>query len=139
LSDAGYEVIRLDDVPDPDHEKGPGQAHWRAIRIHLGISSFGVNAYTQPEPGKPVVGEHSEADTRHEELYYVSRGHATFTIEGEDIDAPEGTLVYVPDPAAMRSALAHVAGTTVLGLGGTPGEAFSVSDWERKFDPAAAR
>jgi hypothetical protein len=137
LSDAGYEVIRIDDIPGPDHEKAPGDADWHAVRIHFGISSFGVNAYKQAEPGKPVVGEHSESDTRHEELYYVAHGHATFTIEGEEIDAPQGTLVYVPDPAATRSAVAHVAGTTVLGLGGTPGEAFSVSDWERKYDPAA--
>ena len=139
MSDPGYQVIHLDDVPDPDQEKAPGEADWHAIRIHLGIGSFGVNAYTQPEPGRPVVGEHTESDTRHEELYYVSRGHATFTIESEEIDAPEGTLVYVPDPAATRSAVAHVAGTTVLGVGGTPGEAFSVSDWEREYDPAAAR
>jgi uncharacterized cupin superfamily protein len=137
LSDAGYHVIRIDDVPDPDQEKAPGDRHWRAVRIRFGISSFGVNAYTQPEPGKPIVGEHSEIDTRHEELYYVSRGHATFTIEGEEVDAPEGALVYVPDPGAMRSAVAHVAGTTVVCLGGTPGEAFSVSDWERTYDPAA--
>lgn len=139
MSDANYQVIHIDDVPDPDEQKAPGEADWRAVRIHFGISSFGVNASTQPEAGKPVIGEHSESDTRHEELYYVARGHATFTIEGEEIDAPEGTLVYVPDPAAMRSAVAQVAGTTVVGLGGTPGEAFSVSDWERKYDPAAAR
>jgi hypothetical protein len=139
LSDAGYQVIRIDDIPAPDEEKAPGGADWRAVRIHFGISSFGVNAYSQPEAGKPVIGEHGEIDTRHEELYYVARGHATFTIEGEEIDAPEGTLVYVPDPGAMRSAVAQVAGTTVVCVGGTPGRAFSVSDWERKYDPAAAR
>jgi uncharacterized cupin superfamily protein len=137
LSDKGYHVIRIDDVPDPDEEKAPGDADWRAVRIHFGISSFGVNAYTQSQPGEPVVGEHSESDTRHEELYYVTRGHATFTIDGAAVDAPEGTFVYVPDPAAVRSAIAHVAGTTVVGLGGTPGEAFAVSEWERKYDPAA--
>jgi uncharacterized cupin superfamily protein len=139
LSDAGYQVIRIDDVPDPDDEKAQEDADWRALRIHFGISSFGVNAFNQPEPGKPVINEHSESDTRHEELYYVARGHATFIVEGEDVDAPEGTLVYVPDPAAMRSAVAHVGGTTVVCLGGTPGEAFAVSDWERKYDAAAAR
>jgi uncharacterized cupin superfamily protein len=139
LSEAGYHVIRIDDVPDPDADKAPGAADWHALRIHFGISSFGVNAYTQAEPGKPVIGKHSESDTQHEELYYVARGHATFTIESEEIDAPEGTLVYVPDPGAMRSAVAHVAGTTVIGLGGTPGEVYTISDWERKYDPAAAR
>jgi Cupin domain len=136
---AGYQVTRIDDVPEPDFGKEEGEADWHAVRIHFGIHSFGVNAYTQPEPGRPVVGEHNESDTGHEELYFVARGHATFTVNGEDVDAPEGTFVYVPDPDAVRSAVARVAGTTVLGLGGTPGEAFAVSEWEREYDPAAAR
>jgi mannose-6-phosphate isomerase-like protein (cupin superfamily) len=134
-----YEVTRIDDVPEPDYRKEPGEADWHAIRIRFGIRSFGVNAYTQQEAGRLVVGEHTETDTRHEELYYVADGHATFTIDGEEVDAPEGTLVYVPDPGSTRSAVAHVAGTTVLGLGGTPGEAFTVSEWESKYDPTAAR
>jgi hypothetical protein len=136
---SGYEVRNIDDVPEPDPQKEPGDADWHAIRIHFGINSFGVNAYTQSEAGGPLVGEHDETDTRHEELYYLARGHGTFTVDGEEIDAPEGTLVYIPDPAAVRSAVARVAGTTVVCLGGTPGEAFAVSDWERKYDPAAAR
>ena len=136
---SGYEVRKIDDVSDPDAQKEPGDADWRASRIHFGINSFGVNAYTQPEAGGPLVGEHSENDTHHEELYYVARGHATFTVEGEAIDAPEGTLVYIRDPDSVRSAVAHVAGTTVLGLGGTPGEAFTVTTWEQKYDPAASR
>jgi hypothetical protein len=135
----GYQVTRIDDVPEPDFPKEEGEADWHAVRMHFGISSFGVNAYTQPEGGRPVVGEHDETDTRHEELYYVARGHATFTVNGEDVEAPEGTFVYVPDPGATRSAVAHVAGTTVLGFGGTPEEAFTVSEWERKYDPAGTR
>jgi hypothetical protein len=135
----GYQVTRIDDVPEPDFPKEEGEANWHAVRIHFGINSFGVNAYTQPQAGKPVVGEHDETDTRHEELYYVAGGHATFTVAGESIDAPEGTFVFVPDPDAVRSAVAHASGTTVLGFGGAPGEAFSVSEWERKYDPAAAR
>jgi hypothetical protein len=136
---SGYEVRNIDEIPEPDSKKDAVDADWRAIRIHFGINSFGVNAYTQPEAGGVLVGEHGEMDTRHEELFYVARGHATFTVEGEEIDAPEGTLVYVRDPDSMRSAVAHVAGTTVLCLGGTPGEAFTVSKWESKYDPAASR
>jgi hypothetical protein len=135
----GYQVSRIDEVPDPDNDKEPGEADWHAIRIHFGISSFGANAYKQPQAGRHVVGEHTETDTQHEELYFVARGHATFRIDGEEVDAPEGTLVYVPDPDAIRSAVAHVAGTTVVGFGGRPGEAFSVSEWEQEYDPSAAR
>jgi len=136
---SGYTVTRLHDVHRPDYRKDPGEADWYAIRMHLGIRSFGTNAYVQPEAGNPIVNEHTETDTRHEELYFVARGHATFTVDGEEVDAPEGTLVYVPDPASPRSAVAHVDGTTVLCFGGAPGEAFAVSAWEAKYDPAAAR
>jgi quercetin dioxygenase-like cupin family protein len=90
-------------------------------------------------PGLPR--EHDEIEhsgTKHEELYYVSTGSATFTVEGETVEAPAGTFVYVPDPASIRSAVAHGAGTTILCLGGTPGEAFGVSPWEQKYDQASA-
>lgn len=142
MPDARYEVAKIEDIPELIYEQEPQEADWRPIRIHFGIRAFGTNAYVAREAGQQIVGEHSETDesgTRHEELYYVARGHATFTIEGQEIDAPEGTFVYVPDPDAVRSAVAHEPGTTVLCFGGTPGEAFEVSPWERKYDPAYAK
>jgi hypothetical protein len=135
----GYEAIHIDEIPEPEYEKKQGDTDWRPLRIHFGITSFGANAYTQPQAGEALVGEHDETDTAHEELYFVARGHARFRIDGDDINAPAGTFVYVPDPAATRSATAEEAGTTVLGFGGSPGEAFTVSEWEQKYDPAAAR
>jgi len=54
------------------------------------------------------------------------------------VEAPAGTFVYVPDPASIRSAVAREPGTTVLCLGAAPGEAYSVSSWDQKYDPAAA-
>jgi hypothetical protein len=54
------------------------------------------------------------------------------------VKAPAGTFVYVPDPGSIRSAVANEAGTTILCLGGTPGEAFGVSPWEQKYAPASA-
>jgi quercetin dioxygenase-like cupin family protein len=133
-----FRVTHIDRVPEPAGQKEPGERDWHAVRIHFGIQSFGINAYVAPQAGE-VVSEHDEADTRHEELYFVSKGSATFTIDGESVEAPEGTFVYVPDPAATRSAVAHEAGTTVICLGGTPGKGFSVSEWEQKYDSAAAR
>src|SRR5262249_28612606 len=59
----------------------------------------------------------------HEELYLVLTGRATFTVAGEEIDAPPGTLVFVRDPAEKRGAVALDAGTTVLAVGGKPGAA----------------
>lgn len=136
----GYEVVHLSEIPDPAPEKKAGEPDWRPIRIHLGIQSFGTNAYVARAAGDTIVEEHSESEesgSRHEELYVVADGHAVFTVEGEEIDAPAGTLLYVPDPEATRSAVARERGTTVLCFGGTPGEAFSVSPWEQKYEAHA--
>jgi mannose-6-phosphate isomerase-like protein (cupin superfamily) len=138
MSEAGYQVAHIDDIPQPSGDKEPGERDWHTVRIHFGIQSFGINAYKTQEPGE-IVNEHDEVDTKHEELFYVSSGSATFTIDGEPVEAPAGTFVYVPDPATVRSAVSHEAGTTVICLGGTPGEAFAVSSWEQKYDPASAR
>ena len=117
-----------------------GGQRWAMVRTHFGITAFGVNAYVADEAGIEVVGEHDELGERsgkHEELYFVASGHATFTVNGYEIDAPSGTFVFVRDPAAKRSAVAKEAGTTIVIAGGKPGEAFTPSPWERNA-PALA-
>jgi hypothetical protein len=91
-----------------------------------------VNAYTA-EPGSEVVENHTEETYGHEELYVVVSGRATFTLDGEEVDAPAGTLVHLPDPTVRRSAVAVEPGTTVLALGAKRGEAFQPSPWELFF------
>lgn len=117
--------------------KFPNNASWAMLRTHFDIQSFGVNAYIAEEPGIELVGEHDELGERagkHEELYFVSNGRATFTVNGDEIDAPTGTFVFVRDLAAKRKAVAEEAGTTVLIVGGKPGEAFTPSPWERNAE-----
>ena len=104
---------------------------WRPVRRHFDIRSFGVNAYTAEEAGQRVVEEHRE-ENGHEELYVVVAGRATFTLDGEEHDAPAGTLVHCP-PGTLREALAAEPGTTVLGIGAKPGEVFHPSGWEWVF------
>jgi hypothetical protein len=114
----------------------PGEAEWKPVRHHFGIASFGANAYVAHEAGEAVVAEHTEVDdsgTEHEELYLVASGRATFSVADEEVDAPAGTFVYVRDPRAVRSAVAQEPGTVVVAVGGTPGQPFSVSPWERKY------
>ena len=106
--------------------------HWRPIRSRFGIQAFGVNAYTA-EPGKEIVEEHTEQTYGHEELYVVVSGRATFTLDGEEVEAPAGTLVHLPDPAVRRTAVAAEPGTAVLALGAKRGEAFQPSPWELFF------
>lgn len=114
--------------------KFPNNQSWAMVRTHFDIQSFGVNAYIAEEAGVEIVGEHDELGERsgkHEELYLVSSGHAAFTVNGDEIDAPAGTFVFVRDPAAKRKAIAKEAGTTIVIVGGKPGEAFTPSPWER--------
>ena len=129
----GFSVAHISELPAA-RPTGPGEPEWRPVRRHFGIQAFGTNAYVARAAGDPVVEEHVEADTGHEELYLVLSGQATFTVEGEDADAPSGTLVFVPDPRARRSAIASEPGTTVIAFGATPGAAFEVSSWERKYE-----
>jgi hypothetical protein len=109
----------------PDPETGRrGRVY---IRRDAGIESFGVNAFYQADGGALVIGEHDElgpAGSGHEELYVVVAGDCSFTVGGEEFDAPGGTAIFVRDPATKRSARAKEDGTIVLAVGGRPGEAF---------------
>jgi hypothetical protein len=60
-----------------------------------------------------------------EELYLVLDGNATFEVDGDTIDAPAGTFVFVR-PESRRKATGHA---TVLAIGATPGEAYEALDW----------
>ena len=119
-----FQVVRLDEI-----EPSTARDGWVPIRRHLGISSFGINAWSAAEGGE-VIPDHDEVPTGHEELYYVLEGTATFTLDGQTVEAPAGTLVLVSEPATKRSAVAGAGGATVLTVGGKPGEAFRVSAWE---------
>jgi tetratricopeptide (TPR) repeat protein len=112
---------------------------------HFGIRSFGTSAYRSIEGGQ-VVNEHDEAGFRiglsgQEELYVVVSGRATFTVNDEKIDAPAGSLVFVRDPAAKRGAVAEEPATTVLAIGGKPGEAFLplTEEFPAAFDAYSAK
>lgn len=134
---SGWEVVRLDDL-DTIPVEGAGIT-WRPIRRRLGIRAFGINAYTAASPGEHVVEEHTEETLGHEEVYVVVRGRARFTLGGEEVDAPAGTLVYLRDPSVRRAAIAQEAGTMVLAVGGPPGEAYEPSAWEVWFAAAPHR
>ncbi len=111
---------------------GPGTLRWTPVRRGFGITAFGVNAYTAADVGQDVVEEHTEQSLGHEELYVVIAGRATFELDGEEVDAPAGTLVFLADPAVKRYAKAAEPDTTVLAVGGEPGR-HDVSAWEWFF------
>jgi tetratricopeptide (TPR) repeat protein len=61
------------------------------------------------------------------------RGRARFTLDGEEVDAPAGTIVFIRDHEVRRGAVAEDEGTVVFAVGGFPGKAFEVSAWESFF------
>jgi quercetin dioxygenase-like cupin family protein len=122
-------TLRLDDI---DGIPVFGTLVWKPVRRTLGVTAFGINAYRAESAGDEVVEEHTEEQLGHEEVYVVVSGHATFTVDGEEVDAPAGTLVYLDDVAQKRHAVAKEAGTTVLAVGGVPGT-HEASAWEYFF------
>ncbi len=111
-----WRVTRLDEIERRGRDL--------PVREHLGIHAFGINAFTADEDGL-LINEHDETGSGQEELYIVLDGKATFEVDGETVDAPAGTFMFVR-PEARRKA---TGAGTILALGGTPGEAYQAIDW----------
>src|SRR5262245_16274681 len=95
------------------------------VRRTFDITAFGINAYSAPT-GIDIIRSHDEmllGEAGQEELYIVLQGAATFEIDGESIEAPEGSLVHVR-PSATRKATATEDDTKILAVGGTSGKAY---------------
>ena len=124
---ATFSTAHIDDLPFEIDDQYP-TTEWKPVRRFFGIGSFGTNIARATQPGDVLTYDHTEIDdagTRHEELFLIVSGHATYRVDGEEIDAPAGTLLHVPDPATVRGAVALDAGTTMLVVGGEPGAVFS--------------
>ncbi len=136
---APYGSVRLADVDtqaevDPESPDNTDCA-FHLVRRHFDVQAFGVNAATG-NAGDEMVIEHHEADDEenrtngHQELFAVMTGHAVFMVDGEEIDAPAGTIVFVRDPALLRAARATADDTAILMVGGPVGVMYTVSRWE---------
>ena len=123
---AAYAVGHLDEI----EELADAGCFYRPIRHHLGVTAFGVTAWTGHAAGDVVVNQHDAGDpTADQELFLVLSGHAVFEVDGDQVDAPAGTLVFAP-PRTTRAATAQEAGTTVIAVEGTPGRAYAPRGWE---------
>jgi hypothetical protein len=124
---SAYEKAHLDEIAS---KQWP---YWIPVRHHFGIETFGVNIWRGRDDGT-VIPEHTESESGEPELYYVIDGHATFTIGGEEVDAPLGTCVWVKDPSASRAATAQAPGTLVLSVGaGASGTAYAPAGWDSHY------
>ena len=129
---AGWEAVHFDEL---DSIPIAGVV-WHPVRRRLGIRAFGMNAYTAEGVGAQIVEEHDESKPGgggHEEVYVVVRGRVRFTLGGETLDAPAGTIVFLRDPAVKRVAVAETEDALVLAVGGEAGKAFEISAWETSF------
>ena len=123
---SGYRSAHLDDIAA---EQWP---YWAPIRHHFDVRSFGVNAWRGTD-GDEVIKRHTEEESGQEELYIVLSGRATFTVAGDDLDAPAGTLIHIRDPKAERIGVAREDGTVVLSLGATVGATYEPSGWDTNY------
>ena len=119
-----FSVARIEEID----ELSDGRCPFRPVRKHFGIMAFGINTWTGKSAGDRIINEHDESDEE-EELYLVQQGRATFELDGERVDAPAGTMVFAR-PGVKRTAFAEEPDTTIVAIGGRPGEAYEPSGFE---------
>ena len=127
----GYQLSSLDELGD-----GYG---FRKIRKALGVTAFGVNALVFP-PG--YEGPNHFHD-RQDELYFIHRGVATFTVDGDVREVSEGGLVHVESTTPRMIANNGNVDLVLLVVGGSGGyverDGHLVSDEDLEKRQALAR
>ena len=124
-----YAELHLDEIV-PLRAGGAGL--WHPIRRALGATGVALNAYSARAAGDALIERHDERSSGsagHEEVYLVLRGRAAFTVDGEEVDAPAGTLLLV-SPGTERGATASEPDTLVLVVGAAEGAALPPTPYE---------
>jgi mannose-6-phosphate isomerase-like protein (cupin superfamily) len=122
----GWGITDVDQIPPVKPDWPPT---WKSVRHHFGITAFGVNAVTK-NAGNVLIPEHDETASGQQELYFVHRGSVLVTLDGEEHSAPEGSMIAV-EPSVRRKIEATGSPTTLLAIGGVPGVAYEIGEWER--------
>ena len=87
MTEPPFTTAHLDDVTSI----AAGGATWKPVRRHLGVSAFGINAFTAAAEGGELIEEHDELGPsagHHQELYFVATGAARFTVDGTESRLP---------------------------------------------------
>jgi len=137
MDPTSWRQARLDEIPsrhddafwaqwaeDPAFGRG-----WHSIRDHFDLTSFGINAHEAEAGGQLVVAHDERDDDDQDELYYVVRGRARFTLNGENVEVAGGEMLCV-GAHVMREAWALEEPTLLLMLGATPGGPYRVPEWD---------
>jgi hypothetical protein len=120
-----YAIARSDEID----ALRDGRYRYRPVRHHFGITSFGVTAWVGLAAGDPIINQYDEDSEPAEELFVVVSGRAIFELEGEQVEATPGTLVFTQQ-GTRRTAVAAEPATTILVFDGTPGKAYDATGWE---------
>jgi hypothetical protein len=116
MTEASWKVTTLQEIEPRES--------WIPVREELGIRAFGINAYRPREDGR-IINDHTEEGSGQQEVYIVIDGTATFTLDGEEVEASAGMFVFAP-PETKRTATGDA---TILAIGGTPGEPYQGLIW----------
>jgi uncharacterized cupin superfamily protein len=105
----GYHVSSLDEL-------GEGYG-FRKVRKALGVTAFGVNGLVFPPHYEGPNHYHETQD----ELYFVHKGTATFSFDGEEHEVAEGGLVHVESTTHRMIANRADDDLVLLVIGGKDG------------------
>lgn len=125
---APWKVAHIDQLP-VEEGSSPG-TEWKPVRRFFDIGAFGTNLSRATSAGDVLTHDHDETSGNHEELFLIVSGHAVYRVGGEEIDAPAGTFLWVPDPSVVRGVVAKEPGTVMFVVGAERGAAFRPSDWD---------
>jgi mannose-6-phosphate isomerase-like protein (cupin superfamily) len=95
-------------------------------RAELGVTSFGMQVIRMPADYGDYP-EHDHAESRQEEVYLTLDGSGWIDIGGERVDLDKDVFVRVA-AEVKRKVHAGPDGLKMLVLGGSPGEAYKVSE-----------
>jgi len=129
---SNYVLADIDSVESFGGEK-PEDGVWKPLRAKLGIEAFGINAFIGRETGARVIEDHTEEGSAHQELYVVLDGKARFELDGKEVEAKAGSLLFIADPAVKRTAFALEPNTSVLAIGAAKDQVFTPSSWDNPF------
>ncbi len=80
--------------------EGSGSTRWLLARRGLGVQSFGINVVEIGAGG--ALPEHDERERDQEEVFVILEGRGTIVADGEERDAPAGTLARM-SPGVTRT------------------------------------
>jgi glyoxylate utilization-related uncharacterized protein len=126
MPDESWQIADVNEIPPV---KADWPDTWKSVRHHFGIAAFGVNAATK-DAGNVLIPEHDETASGQQELYFVHVGEVKATLDGEEIVLPAGSFVHC-EPGAKRKFESTASPTTLLVIGGTPGQAYEIGPWEQ--------